>query len=303
MPIPDYQAVMLPLLKLVAKQDNLTLRDAVEHISVEFKLSHNDRSALLPSGNQEIIVNRVGWARTYLKKAGLILIPARGLSSITERGKKVLSKKPKKVDVAFLMQFPEFQEFRNSKSVKEAKESRQVMGTDAKGTPEELLEASYLELKSSLLYDILQKVKSCSPQFFEKLVVDTIVKMGYGGSRKEAGKAVGQTGDEGIDGIINEDRLGLDVIYLQAKRWEGVIGRPEIQKFAGALQGKRARKGIFISTSDFTPEARDFVKNIDTKIILISGKQIAELMWEHDIGVAKSAIYDIKKLDLDFYNE
>lgn len=303
MPIPDYQAVMLPLLKLVAKQDNLTLRDAVEYISVEFKLSHNDRSALLPSGNQEIIVNRVGWARTYLKKAGLILIPARGLSSITERGKKVLAKKPKKIDVRFLMQFPEFQEFRNAKSIKETKDSQLVMGTDAKGTPEELLEASYLELKSSLLDDVLQKVKSCSPQFFEKLVVDTIVKMGYGGSRKEAGKAVGQSGDEGIDGIINEDRLGLDVIYLQAKRWEGVIGRPEIQKFAGALQGKRARKGIFITTSDFTPEAKDFVRNIDTKIILISGRQIAELMWELDIGVSKYGAYDIKKIDLDFFND
>ena len=159
------------------------------------------------------------------------------------------------------------------------------------------------ELKFALLDDMIEKIKSCSPQFFERLVVDVLVRIGYGGSRKEAGKAIGQSGDEGIDGIINEDRLGLDVIYIQAKRWEGNVSRPEIQKFAGAQQGKRARKGIFITTSDFTAEAKEFVKNIDAKIILISGHQLADLMWVHNVGASSAAAYEVKRLDLDFFTE
>lgn len=303
MSIPDYQTVMLPLLRLVGQRGSISVRDATEQISEEFKLTKDERAALLPSGKQEVIVNRVGWARTYMKKAGLLSSPARGMIEITERGKQVLSEKPKVINVAYLNKFPEFEAFRAIENEKEENPSRAVVSADSTGTPEELLEQSYQELKTALLDDIIQRVKSCSPQFFEKLVVDTVVKMGYGGSRKEAGKAIGQSGDEGIDGIINEDRLGLDVIYLQAKRWEGNVSRPEIQKFAGALQGKRARKGIFITTSDFTSEAKEFVKHIDAKIILISGHQLAELMWEYDIGVSSSAAYEVKRLDLDFFIE
>lgn len=303
MPIPDYQTVMLPLLRLVGQQNSISVRDAIEKISVEFKLNNEERSALLPSGKQEVIVNRVSWARTYMKKAGLLSSPTRGMIEITERGKKVLAEKPTLINVAYLNKFPEFEAFRAIENDKEVDTSRTTITTDSTGTPEELLEQSYHELKTALLDDIIQRVKSCTPQFFEKLVVDTVVKMGYGGSRKEAGKAIGQSGDEGIDGIINEDRLGLDVIYLQAKRWEGNVSRPEIQKFAGALQGKRARKGIFITTSDFTSEAKEFVKHIDAKIILISGHQIAELMWEYNIGVSSAAAYEVKRLDLDFFTE
>lgn len=228
----------------------------------------------------------------------------RGQVEITERGRQVLKENPEKINVEYLNKFPEFQAFRatdNESSESSAVEPKVELPSTE--TPEEQLEQSYQDLKSSLLFDVLDKVKTCSPQFFERLVVDTVVKMGYGGSRKEAGKAIGQSGDEGIDGIINEDRLGLDVIYLQAKRWEGNVSRPEIQKFAGALQGKRAKKGIFITTSDFTREAQDFVKNIDAKIILISGKQFAELMWEHNVGVSSSAIYEVKKMDLDFFTD
>lgn len=303
MSIPDYQTVMLPLLRLVGQQNPISVRDAIEKISIEFKLTKEERSALLPSGKQEIIVNRVGWARTYMKKAGLLSSPARGMIEITDRGKQVLSEKPTLINVAYLSKFPEFEAFRAIEHDKEDDKSRTSVSVDSNGTPEELLEQSYQELKTALLDDIIQRVKSCSPQFFEKLVVDTVVKMGYGGSRKEAGKAIGQSGDEGIDGIINEDRLGLDVIYLQAKRWEGNVSRPEIQKFAGALQGKRARKGIFITTSDFTSEAKEFVKHIDAKIILIAGHQLAELMWEYNIGVSSSAAYEVKRLDLDFFSE
>lgn len=302
MSIPDYQSIMLPLLRLAGKQSTISVRDAIEYISDEFKLTKDERSSLLPSGKQEIIVNRVGWARTYMKKAGLLSSPARGMIEITERGKQVLAEKPQTINVAYLSKFPEFEAFRAIQSEKD-EDSNSSIVTSESGTPEEQLEQSYQELKKSLLDDIIQRVKSCSPQFFEKLVVDTIVKMGYGGSRKEAGKAIGQSGDEGIDGIINEDRLGLDVIYLQAKRWEGNVSRPEIQKFAGALQGKRAKKGIFITTSDFTSEAKEFGKNIDAKIILISGSQLAELMWEYNIGVSSAATYEVKRLDIDFFSE
>lgn len=303
MPIPDYQTVMLPLLRLTGQRHTISVREAIEILTEEFKLTKEERSALLPSGKQEIIVNRVGWARTYMKKAGLLASPARGMIEITERGKQVLAEKPKIINVAYLSKFTEFEAFRKIENQKEGNSSQPSSSDFSAGTPEELLEQSYQELKTSLLDEIIQKVKSCSPQFFEKLVVDTVVKMGYGGSRKEAGKAIGQSGDEGIDGIINEDRLGLDVIYLQAKRWEGNVSRPEIQKFAGALQGKRARKGIFITTSDFTSEAKEFVKHIDAKIILISGHQFAELMWEYNIGISISATFEVKKLDLDVFNE
>lgn len=302
MAIPDYQTVMLPLLKLVAKQGKVKLKDARAMIADEFKLTEQEKTALLPSGKQPIIYNRVGWAGTYLRKAGLLSLPQRGVMEITERGKKVLADNPPLINVKFLEQFPEFVEFRTVSDDEEGPKVTEVVDA-ANGTPEEVLEEAHAQLKNQVLADIVERLKSCTPQFFESLVVDTVVKMGYGGSRKDAGKAIGKSGDEGIDGIINEDRLGLDVIYLQAKRWEGNVSRPEIQKFAGALQGKRAKKGIFITTSDFTSEAREFVKSIDAKIILISGRHMAELMWEHNIGMNTSATYEVKKLDLDYFSE
>lgn len=304
MPIPDYQTVMLPLLKLVAKKGPIKLKDARIAIADEFKLTEQEKAALLPSGKQPIIYNRVGWAGTYLRKAGLLSLPQRGVMEITERGKKVLADNPTAINVKYLEQFPEFVAFRTMDDEDEGATKTLSEAVDVShGTPEEVLEEAHAQLRNQVLADIVDRVKTCSPQFFESLVVDIVVKMGYGGSRKDAGKAIGKSGDEGIDGIINEDRLGLDVIYLQAKRWEGNVSRPEIQKFAGALQGKRARKGIFITTSDFTGEAREFVKNIDAKIILISGRQLAELMWEYNLGLSSSATYEVKKLDLDYFAE
>jgi len=302
MAIPDYQSVMLPLLKLVAKVGKVRLKDARVMIAEEFKLTEQEKAALLPSGKQPVIYNRVGWASTYLRKAGLLSLPQRGVMEITERGMKVLADNPPLINVKFLGQFPEFVEFRAVSDDEEGPKVTEVFDA-ANGTPEEVLEEAHVQLRNQVLADIVERLKSCTPQFFESLVVDTVVKMGYGGSRKDAGKAIGKSGDEGIDGIINEDRLGLDVIYLQAKRWEGNVSRPEIQKFAGALQGKRAKKGIFITTSDFTGEAREFVKNIDAKIILISGRHLAELMWEHNIGLNTSATYEVKKLDIDYFSE
>jgi restriction system protein len=299
MSIPDYQMVMLPLLKLIAEHGPINRRDAAQLVSDVFNLTESEHRELIPSGRATIIQSRAGWARTYLKKAGLVEYPQRGVVQITDRGKQVLSENLDAINVEYLHQFPEFAEFLNS-----TPQDVEINFTAVNHrTPEEALEDAYSQLKSQILTEIIERIKLCTPQFFENLVVEAIVSMGYGGTLKDAGRAIGRSGDEGIDGIINEDRLGLDVIYLQAKRWEGNVSRPEIQKFAGALQGKRAKKGIFITTSDFSSEAREYVKNIEAKIILISGQQLAELMWEHNVGLSVAATYEIKKLDLDYFSE
>jgi restriction system protein len=299
MPIPDYQAIMLPLLKLVASQTNpIKLSAVTQRLTQEFKLSETETRELLPSGKQARMQNRVGWARTYLKKAGLLTSPERGVIQITEQGKSVLSDNIQMIDLQFLRQFPEFLNFHNS-----SQQDTISPISFIQETPEEILEGTYLQVKNQTIAEIIDKIKFCTPRFFENVVVDTIVKMGYGGSHQDAGRAIGQTADEGIDGIIKEDPLGLDIIYLQAKRWEGNVSRPEIQKFSGALQGKRAKKGIFITTSDFTSEAREYVKHLEVKIILLSGKQFAEIMWENNIGLNISASYEVKKIDFDYFSE
>lgn len=299
MAIPDYQTIMLPLLKLVKQHGDISFSKATAIIADQFNLTDQEKRQLLSSGKQAVINSRVSWANTYLKKAGLLFSPQRGILSLTEQGKDVLSQNPESINVDYLQQFPDFAAFKNATHQK----SKPQIENRNLETPEEILEEAYFQIKEQALSDVLEKIKSCSPLFFENLVVDTIVKMGYGGSHKDAGQAIGRSGDEGIDGIINEDRLGLDVIYLQAKRWTGNISRPEIQKFAGALQGKRAKKGIFITTSDYTSEAREYAKNIDAKIILISGQQLVELMWEYSIGLSSAGTYELKKLDLDYFNE
>jgi len=304
MAIPDYQAIMLPLLEIAAQKGPLGSSEAVALVSDHFKLSEEERGTLLPSGKQAIITNRVGWALTYMVKAGLLNRPQRGVTAVTDLGKEVLDGNPPSINVLYLKQFPEFQAFRKTRHDKNGDSLIiKPVPHSADQTPEEMFEGSYQELKEGWIDELLSKIKSCSPAFFERLVVDVIVAMGYGGSRVEAGKAVGKSGDEGIDGIINEDRLGLDVIYLQAKRWEGNVSRPDVQKFAGALQGKRAKKGILITTSDFTSEAKEFVRNIEAKIVLLSGRQLAELMLEHRVGVTVTATYELKKIDSDFFEE
>jgi restriction system protein len=300
MSIPDYQTIMLPLLKFLADGQVHAKREAVQHLAEEFKLSGEERKELLPSGKQPVFGNRVGWARTYLKNAGLIKSIRHGYFAITDQGKQILARNPERIDVKFLEQFPDFMEFKQPKKG----EGSAAVVTPSETTPEEVLETAYQEIQETLASELLKTVKECSPEFFERLVVDLLLKMGYGGSRKEAGKAIGATGDGGIDGIIKEDKLGLDIIYIQAKRWtNGIVGRPEIQKFAGALQGQRARKGIFITTSNFSKEALDYVRNIETKIILIDGQRLAELMAEHNVGVAPIASYEIKKIDNDYFVE
>lgn len=298
MAIPDFQTIMLPLLKFLGDKKEHSLREAIEYLADEFNLSEEERKELLPSGQQYTFDNRVGWARTYMKEAGLVESTKRAYFRISDRGIQVLKEKPDAVNVKYLEQFPEFIEFRKRKKDKKAKKT-----ISDESPPEELIESAYQSLRDNLAAELLQNVKNCSPSFFEKLVVDLLVKMGYGGTRKDAGQAIGKTGDGGIDGIIKEDRLGLDIVYIQAKRWENTVGRPEIQKFAGALQGMRAKKGIFITTSNYSRDAEDYVKNIENKIVLIDGETLATLMIDHNIGVSLGAAYELKKIDIDYFTE
>jgi restriction system protein len=302
MPIPDYETIMLPLLKLLSDKQEHSLRGAIESLAHSFELSEEEKKELLPSGQQPIFDNRVGWARTYMKKAGLIESTRRGFFKITQRGLEALKLNPPEINDKFLRQYPEFMEFQTVRRVKEEKGLPEVEPTDRQ-TPEDLLVHGYQKIRQNLLDELLTQIKIMSPNFFERLVIELLVKMGYGGSRKDAGEAIGRSGDGGIDGIIKEDRLGLDIIYVQAKRWEGTVSRPEIQKFAGALQGHRARKGVFITTSDFSREALDYVSKIDSKIILIDGETLCSLMIDNDIGLSKVASYDIKKIDTDYFVE
>lgn len=302
MAIPDYQTLMLPLLRYFGDGIERSLSDAIEAISNEFKLTSEERMRLLPSGTSTYIGNRVGWARTYMKKAGLFESPRRGVVRITERGKEILRKKPARIDVKYLEQFPEFIEFRTTRTDEHVVPPAEKSAVSAI-TPEEALEDAYDRLRGTLESELLQRVMTASPAFFERLVIDLLVRMGYGGSFRDAGQAIGKAGDGGIDGIIKEDRLGLDVIYVQAKRWEGPVGRPEIQKFAGALQGHRARKGVFITTSVFSKDAQEFVERIDSKIVLIDGATLSRFMVDSGVGVSLVTSYDVKRVDSDYFSE
>lgn len=303
MPIPDYQTVMLPLLKAVADEREHSLREVADHLADEFDLSQSERAALLPSGQQATFTNRVAWARTYLKKAGLLDSPRRGAMRISERGKALLRDNPPRIDAHFLEQFPEFRAFRDASRRDKTAETEVASIDQETETPEETLERAYLSLRDALVQDLLSRINAMSPAFFERFVVELLVKMGYGGSRKDAGERIGQSGDGGIDGIIKEDRLGLDVIFVQAKRWQAPVGRPEIQKFVGALQGQRARKGVFITSSSFTADAIEYASRIESKVVLIDGQQLASFMIDFDLGVATTAFYSVKRVDSDYFEE
>lgn len=302
MAIPDYQTCMLPFLRYLADGNEHTLRDTEESLAEHFGLTPAERAELLPSGQQGIFKNRIGWARTYLKKALLLDSPKRGIFRITERGLNTLAANPTKIDVKYLEQFPEFIEFREISKTENGTITAPE-ATPPKTTPEEAIELAYQGIRELLSQELLSRILACSPTFFEQLVVELLVKMGYGGSRRDAGERIGQTGDGGIDGIIKEDRLGLDTIFIQAKRWQGTVGRPEIQKFVGALQGQRAKKGVFITTSSYTSEAADYASRIDTKVVLIDGKRLADLMIDFDVGVAAAASYVVKRIDTDYFEE
>ena len=300
MTIPDYQTIMLPLLKLAGDKKEHSIREAIDSVSGLFRLSDEQKKEVLPSGRSYIIDNRVGWARTYLKKAGLLEDTRRSYFRITEEGLGALAKSPTEINIKFLQQFPGFNEFRKKK---DDEEEEPVSQGDSSQTPQELLEYGYQKIKRDLAQELIESTKKVSPRFFEQLVVELLLKMGYGGSVKDAGKAIGQSGDGGIDGIIKEDKLGLDVIYIQAKRWENVVGSNEIRNFVGSLVGKNANKGVFITTSGFTRDALEYVKTITHKVILIDGDMLAQLMIENNVGVSGVISYEVKKIDSDYFLE
>lgn len=302
MAIPDFQSLMLPLLEAHRDGREHINRELVEELGRRFGLTDAERREMLPSGRAKLFDNRIGWAKTHVSRAGLIASPRRAVSVITDRGLDVLRQRPDRVDMRFLGQFDEYREAAGRKRSNELQEEPPTDPVESR-TPEETLENAYAEARKQTESDILRLIMASSPEFLERVVVDLVVRMGYGGSRKDAGEALGRSGDEGIDGIIKEDPLGLDTIYLQAKRWDSTVGRPEIQKFAGALQGQRARKGIFITTSVFSSEAQEYVSRLDTKIILIDGARLAQLMFDHEVGVASEVTYKVKRIDSDYFSE
>lgn len=301
MPVPDYQTLLLPLLKLAGNEQADTLAAAESFLADHFNLSTEDRSARLPSGQQTVLRNRTGWASFYLKGAGLIEKPKRGVFKITARGREVLAKAPDKIDINYLQQFQDFRDFLQKG---QSKTTDLITTTEpSSNTPDEILQDAYETIRRELATEILDRLLKGSPEFFENVVVELLVAMGYGGSRQDAGERIGKTGDGGIDGIIKEDRLGLDAIYIQAKRWQGNVGRPEIQKFVGALQGQRARKGVFMTTSSFSADAVDYVSRIDVKVVLLDGIKIANLMIDHDVGVSVESTFVLKRIDSDYFEE
>lgn len=304
MAIPTYEECMLPLMKIAEDGKEHLFREATDALINQFNLTEKEKQELLPSGSAFVVNNRIGWARTYLTKAGLLLKTKRGYFRISEEGKKLLQKEPAFINTKMLKEYDAFNEFQTTKEPDNSENNKTEHNIQQSITPHELLESGYLSIKNELADELLSTIKNISPSKFEKLVIDLLVKMGYGGSIKEAATVVGKSGDEGIDGIIKEDKLGLDVIYIQAKKWDsGTIGRPEIQKFAGALLGKKAKKGIFITTSTFTNEAKKYVTDIDAKIILLDGKQLTELMIENNLGVSTQDVYTIKRIDSDYFEE
>lgn len=296
---------MLPLLKQVSDRQEHKYRDLIEKLASEFQVTDEERKELLASGTQAIFDNRVGWAKTYLKKAGLLDSPKRATFVITDTGLATLTKNPDRIDAKYLKQFPSFIEFQNASRNETDTEEEVSIQEPNERTPEENLDKAYQRIRKSLASELLNKVVELSPTFFERLVVELLVKMGYGGSIKDAGKAIGKSGDEGIDGTIKEDKLGLDIIYIQAKRWKpgNVVGRPELHKFVGALAGQGAKKGIFITTSNFTKEALEYTPKNETKIVLIDGEQLAQLMIDYNLGCTTQQIYELKKIDSDYFGE
>ncbi len=296
--IPDFQTIMLPFLQILSDGEEHTTNETNQKLAEHFNLSENELNEYLPSGSQKTFPNRVAWAKSHLKMAGLIENTKRSSFKITEGGKKFIEKNPYEINLKTISAYQD--------SIYRVKEDDSNTGngnTWTDSTPEEILENSYLSIRKTLAQELLLKIKSSSPAFFESLVVELLVKMGYGGSIKDAGRSIGRSGDEGIDGIIKEDKLGLDVIYIQAKRWENVVGRPEIQKFVGALAGQGAKKGVFITTSRFTNEAKEYQPKNETKIVLIDGERLAELMIDHNLAVSTVNIFEIKRIDNDYFGD
>jgi restriction system protein len=307
MAIPDYQTLMLPVLQL-ASEGEQRVADVVDLLADRLGLTDEERQKLLPSGRQRVLHNRIHWAKFYLTKAGFLSSPGRGRFSVTQLGKELLAEKPARIDVSVLMKQPDFREFYRNETNSASSTAESASGTGSNEpatTPEEQIEAAYQALEGTLRADLLDRIAKNSPSFFEQLIVELLVAMGYGGSHKNAATQLGRSGDGGVDGVINEDRLGLDRLYVQAKRYAAgnSVGRPDVQAFVGSLVGLGATKGVFVTTSTFSAQARDFVKHLSQRVVLLDGASLADLMIEHGIGVRTSRTIDFRRLDEDFFDE
>ncbi len=307
MSLPDFASFFYPTLSVFTDGAARPLSEVYEAVASALSITDEERAARLSDGRTPVYISRTHWAVTYLHRAGALQRTGRGVYRITERGRVLLQNSPGRITVKDLGAFPEFREFAGARRTPHRSLPARP---DAAGIPEsptvsplERLESVYEEIRESLRSEILERLRQVTPSAFERIVVDLLLAMGYGGSVADAGETVGRAGDEGVDGVIKEDKLGLDVVYVQAKRWEQNVGRPQVQAFAGALEGKRARKGVFITTSSFTPDARQYVQQIEKKIVLIDGRQLAELMIDHDVGVAVTHTYKLKRVDSDYFEE
>jgi len=311
MPVPDYQTLMLPLLRHAA-QGETRVPDVADKLADEFGLTKEERDQRFSSG-QTVLHNRVHWTKFYLSKAGLITLPRRGRFVASEEGRKVLAQNPERIDVSFLLKYPEFKEFYRGGSGEENENTDAASNTVVAPapaaapatTPEDQIEAAYLTLQTALRADLLQRILQNSPSFFETVIINLLVGMGYGGSHINAATQLGRSGDGGVDGVINEDRLGLDRVYVQAKRYAPAnsVGRPEVQAFVGSLVGLGATKGVFVTTSTFSSQAREFVKHLSQRVILIDGQRLGDLLIEYNIGVRVSRLVEFKRVDEDFFSE
>lgn len=302
MGVPGFQVMMSPLLELISDGKEHSVRELEDDLARKLELTESDLAERMPSGGPRFR-NRMHWALVYLKKAGLVGNPARGKWRITERGLEVSQQHHGPIDIKFLMKYPEFVEFHTAPRGSNREVNGNGEDTPLDETPEEMLESSYQALRKALVQELLERIKHHSPEFFERLVIDLLLKMGYGGPFQGAGQAIGRSGDGGVDGIIKEDKLGLDVIYIQAKRREGVIGRPEVQAFTGSLEGHHAKKGVFITTSRFSNDAYEYVKKIEKRVVLIDGETLAQHMIDHNVGVSTVNTYEIKRIDSDYFSE
>jgi len=304
MAVPEFNEIKAPALQFFADGQPHLLSEAYAALGNHFRLSDADLGEMLPSGSQSRWHNRAAWACYDLYRAGLLEKLKRGLYVITKLGKEISLQKPQKIDREFLMRFPTFVKFMEAGETNErGSEEQKDVSVKSEATPHEAMDAAHNALRSTLKAELLELIRKVDPYRFEQIVIDLLVAMGYGGSRKEAATVTRKSSDEGIDGLINEDRLGLDRLYVQAKRWQDAVGRPPLQNFIGALAGQQAQKGIFITTSDFTTSAREYVRNLPQRVILIDGQRLAELMIEHDIGVSRATTYEIKRVDSDYFTE
>jgi restriction system protein len=305
MPIPDYQTLMLPVLRLLHDKEDHTLRAVEASMADAFQLTQSERQEMLPSGTQRVLINRVGWSLSYLTKAGLTERVGRGRYRIAPKGVEILQAGIDRIDAPYLRDLGGYSLIKTGKPKDEEGSGPALEPEPPESllTPEEQMETGYQSARQQLSDEIRERLRAVSPSRFEQLVVDLLVAMGYGGASGEAGQVIGKTGDDGIDGVIKEDKLGLDHVYIQAKRWESNVPRPIVQAFAGSLEGQRTRKGVMITTSDFTKEAQDYVKRIEKRIVLINGELLANYMIDHQIGVATVKTYELKRIDNDYFEE